>query len=375
MERIGAAAGHVGRNHLEEGNTHPGAGGSVAEDADVVSPTTEVGYKHQRTPTLAQLRDNKDKSTCAWMRAAVATWPQPSNSKSRRDIHADEEDIPAACVEGTNATMKTWSTRRRTAISFAEFLCRTVLHDPEEPPPTQGQLDHRVRRVFRCMTPGTRSYLTLYLEARRRGYPVAGSSVPITVLTLEVYASALVFLFSEAMMDGTAGGSKIVPDCEQRGSEWKKKGAAEQIEEAKVREEPGVMIGIAMHTHVVKRYKGAAEKHARVNGEQSVTSAPVLMAMMRRSYATLVMAYLPGSSVAAGVSATVGQNGGAASGSASQAQSQVPSSLTRWDFIVYCLYACAWRTLARPLSLINMKHKDVFLPDLSLPRNQEFMNM
>lgn len=46
VERTGAAAGHVGRNHLEEGNTHPEAGGSVAEDADVVSPTIEVGHKH-----------------------------------------------------------------------------------------------------------------------------------------------------------------------------------------------------------------------------------------------------------------------------------------------------------------------------------------
>eukprot|EP00170_Pyropia_yezoensis_P002454 contig_10277_g2458 len=177
------------------------------------------------------------------------------------------------------------------------------------------------------------------------------------------------------MMDGTAEGSKIVPDCEQRGSEWKKKGAAEQIEEAKVREEPGVMIGNPMHTDIVKRYKGAAEKHARVNGEQSVTFAPVTTAIMRRLYATLVMAYLPRPSVAAGVSATVGQNGGAASGSASSGQSQVPSSLARLDFIVYCLYAFAWTTLARPLSLINMKHKDVSLLDLSLPRNQEFMNL
>lgn len=284
------------------------------------------------------------------------------------------EDITAACVKGTNATLKTWSTRRRTAIAFADFLSRTVCRDRSEPPPTQGQLDHRVRRAFLCMTPDTRSYITLFLEARQHGYPVAGSSSPITVLTLEDYSSALVFLFGEALMEGTTGGPKVVPDCEQRNSKWKQKGVAERAEEAKIREQPGSMIGNPMHTDVVKRYKSAAEKDARVNGEQSVTSAPVTAAMMHRLYATLVMSYLPGHGVPAGCTPPTGPDVAPPPGSATPAEKAVPSSLAKCDFIVYCLYAFAWMTLARPLSLISMKHKDVSLPDLSLPRNQEFMN-
>lgn len=351
-----------------------GAPPSFMPAAGTGDNTIEMGYNHQRPPTLAQLRVNKNKSTCAWMRAAVATWPQASNSKTRRDIDADEEEITAACVEGTNATVKTWATRRRTAISFADFLSRTVCRDPHEPPPTQGELDRRVQRVFRCMTPDTRSYITLFLEARRRGYPVAGSSAPITVLTLEDYSSALVFLFGEALMEGTCGGPKIVPDCEQRHSEWKQKGVAERAEESKVREQPGTMIGNPMHTDVVKRYKSAAEKDARVNGEQSVTSAPVTMAMMHRLYATLVMSYLPGAGAAAG-STTPTDAAGAAPGTGPPERAEVPSSLAKCDFIVYCLYAFAWTTLARPFSLISMKHKDVSLPDLGLPQNQSFMNM
>lgn len=368
-----------------EGRTQPADALSAAYEPSIGRVTTggratgpatiEVGYKHHRPPTLAQLRLNKDKSTCMWMRAVVATWPQPSNSKGRRDIDADEEEITAACVEGTNATLKTWSTRRRTAIAFADFLCRTVCRDPSEPPPTQGQLDYRVRRAFLCMTPDTRSYITLFLEARRRGYPVAGSTAPITVLTLEDYSSALVFLFGEALMEGTTGGPKVVPDCEQRNSEWKQKGVAEKADEAKIRERPGSMIGNPMHTDVVKRYKSAAEKDARVNGEQSVTSAPVTAAMMQRLYATLVMSYLPGHGGTVSSTPPNGLDGATPPGAAAPAESAVPSSLAKCDFIVYCLYAFAWMTLARPLSLISMKHKDISLPDLGLPRNQEFMNM
>lgn len=365
------------------GNAQPGRsdgedGGSRGARASVNGlgrTAIEMGYRHQRPPTLAQLRVNTDKSTCAWMRAAVATWPQATNSKTRRDIDADEEEITAACLEGTNATVKTWATRRRTAICFADFLCRTVCRDPREPPPTQGELDRRVRRVFRCMTPDTRSYITLFLEARRRGYPVAGSSLPITVLTLEDYSSALVFLFGEALMEGTSGGPKIVPDCEQRNSEWKQKGVAEKSEEAKVRQQPGTMMGNPMHTDVVKRYKSAAEKDARVHGEQSVTSAPVTAAMMQRLYATLVMSYLPGARTASGSTSPTDASSAAPCGTARPSRTEVPSSLAKCDFIVYCLYAFAWTTLARPFSLISMKHRDVSLPDLSLPRNQSFMNM
>lgn len=352
-----------------------GAEGIFNAGSAEVRSGIEIGYKHQRPPTLAQLCLNTDTSTCAWMRAVVATWPQPSNSKSRRDIDADEQDIAAAFVEGTNATVKTWGTHRRTAICFADFLCRTVCRDPKEAPPTQGELDHRVRRAFRCMTPDTRSYTTQLLEARRRDYPLAGSSAPITVLTLEDYSSALVLLFGEALLEGTSGGVKIVPDCERRNSEWKRKGVAEKTEEAKIRQDPGTMMGNPMHTDVVKKYKSAAEKDARINGEQSVTSAPVTMAMMRRLYATLVMAYLPGPGATASSTLGTGIAGAAASESAAHVRTPVPSFLPRFDFILYCLYAFAWTTLARPLSLISMKHRDVSLPDFGLPRNQEFMNM
>lgn len=175
-------------------------------------------------------------------------------------------------------------------------------------------------------------------------------------------------------MEGTTGGPKVVPDCEQRNSKWKQKGVAERAEEAKIREQPGSMIGNPMHTDVVKRYKSAAEKDARVNGEQSVTSAPVTAAMMHRLYATLVMSYLPGHGVPAGCPPPTGPDVAPPPGSATPADKAVPSSLAKCDFIVYCLYAFAWMTLARPLSLISMKHKDVSLPDMSLPRNQEFMN-
>eukprot|EP00170_Pyropia_yezoensis_P001561 contig_6809_g1565 len=225
------------------------------------------------------------------------------------------------------------------------------------------------------MTPDTRSYTTQLLEARRRGYPVAGSSAPITVLTLEDYSSALVLLFGEALLEGTSGGVKIVPDCERRNSEWKRKGVAEKTEEAKIRQDPGTMMGNPMHTDVVKKYKSAAEKDARINGEQSVTSAPVTMAMMRRLYATLVMAYLPGPGATASSTLGTGIDGAAASESAAHVRTPVPSFLPRFDFILYCLYAFAWTTLARPLSLISMKHRDVSLPDFGLPRNQEFMNI
>ncbi|KAK1857424.1 hypothetical protein I4F81_000042 [Pyropia yezoensis] len=267
--------------------------------------------------------------------------PQPMNDDTRRGRR--EVDLDGAGAEGIfNA-------------GSAEVRSGIEIGYKHQRPPTLAQL---------CLNTDTST-----------GYPVAGSSAPITVLTLEDYSSALVLLFGEALLEGTSGGVKIVPDCERRNSEWKRKGVAEKTEEAKIRQDPGTMMGNPMHTDVVKKYKSAAEKDARINGEQSVTSAPVTMAMMRRLYATLVMAYLPGPGATASSTLGTGIDGAAASESAAHVRTPVPSFLPRFDFILYCLYAFAWTTLARPLSLISMKHRDVSLPDFGLPRNQEFMNI
>lgn len=353
----------------------------VAEPRSGIEP----GFKHKRMPTLALLRNNKDKFESAWMARVTATWPQAPTSKTRRTAEIEDETSTPASLDGTAVTLKTWSTRCRTARCFAAFLGRTICLVDGEPTPTQKERDRRVRRVFQCLNPDTRFYLSAFLEARRRGYAVAGSTMPITVLTLEDYSSALVFLFGEALEEGTTDGPKLVPGCQERASEWRAKGAAELEAEALIREDPGTMIGNPMHTDALKRYKTAAEKDARLNGEQSVTSAPVTSDMVKRLYAELVMKYLPGASPGGGGGAIASGGGGPETGaprdggtralpSAGGAPSPVdnhrlPSTLAKCDFVVYCLYAFAWVTLARPLSLISMCHGDMSLPDLRLPIN------
>lgn len=213
--------------------------------------------------------------------------------------------------------------------------------------------------------PDVRFYITAFLEARRRGYPVAESNVPITVLTLEDYMSALDFLFREALVSGTTDRDKIMPDGQERTSKWKKKEGAEFKAKKLLRQSPGTITGNPMHNDAVKRYKSAAEKDARQHGERSVTSAPVTWSMVQRLYTTFVMFYLPGN----GVNTPLVPACESVTGT-----ERPPSSLAKCDFIMISLYALAWITLARPFSLLSMSHEDVSQLDLRLPENQRSFN-
>jgi len=45
------------------------------------------------------------------------------------------------------------------------------------------------------------------------------------------------------------------------------------------------------------------------------------------------------------------------------------------DFLVYVFYAFAFITIARPITLINLKFKEFSFPDLSVADNDIFFNL
>eukprot|EP00170_Pyropia_yezoensis_P001865 contig_7968_g1869 len=49
-------------------------------------------------------------------------------------------------------------------------------------------------------------------------------------------------------------------------------------------------------------------------------------------------------------------------------------SARQTDFLAYAFYAFLFKTLARPLTLINLKYKDITLPDTLVPANEHFFN-
>lgn len=241
----------------------------------------EPAFKNGKMPTLAQLRLSRGKEKYASMIRWTAMWPLCSTGKIKRQVDGYDMEITASCLQGTNATYKTWATESAKGSHSPILCCAQFVW-------SQVSWHHHSRSLTVVLTSSspvsrlTRFYITSFVEARRRGYPVAESNVPITVLTLEDFMSALDFLFREALVRGTTDGDKILPECQERTSKWKKKEGAEFKAKKLLLESPGTITGNPMHNDAVKRYNSAAEKDARQHGERSVTSAPVKWSMVQR---------------------------------------------------------------------------------------------
>jgi len=378
----------------------------------------EPAFEFVVIPTADELKDVIDAFVSPYMMEITSTWPQPVSSrlqKRMKTIGKKSAGARKGVLRGSNATMKTWSSRIRTACAFANFVGRTVCIDKTKPRPDEAEIDRGVRKFFRCMNQYTKLVITTFLECRRRGYAVAGGGRRLSATSLKDYTSGLAFLFAEAKVHGARGTVGVVPDCCERTSPWQPKGVAELQEEKKVRADPGTYTGNPMATADVRDFRGATNKEARHGGETQLSSAPVTEAMMERWFGVLVRDHLPAtdavgarvsvvSALNAMVSSAVSGVSGAASVGAAEADkttsdarkaavqteetdegehssgdmcdtpSFTPPSNALSDFLVYVFYVFVFITVARPITLIDLMWKDISWPDMNVAENQQFFN-
>jgi len=432
---------------------------SVTPPVAVVSLSAPVGvepaFEFSIVPPVEELKDTSDVFVSQYMLGVVSTWPQPIVSRKRKAMNkAGKECVGArrGADRGTNATMKTWSSRIRTACAFANFVGSTVCRHEGRTRPTDEETDRGVRKFFRCLTAYTKLVVTTFLECRRRGYRVAGGGRALSATSLKDYSSGLTFLFAEAKEDGMRGVTAVVPDCCERTSPWQPKGVAELVAERRVRADPGGFTGNPMATADVRDFRGATNKEARHDGETQLSGGAVTTEMMDRLYDEMVRAHAPPprkgqSSASNAVEALIsgmdnaasrraaqsrllaGASGGASAAETAAARSGFHSALggpssshaagaganrgsrdeagseaveaqdmdgesstgeeeagglpalfkapsnALADFLVYVFYAFAFITIARPITLINLKFKDFSFPDLSVAENEMFFNL
>ena len=367
------------------------------DEANVRTEEIEPRFEFVVVPSADQLKDVSDPFVSQYMMAITSEWPQPTTSRLRKRLNTLGKESAGArrgTTRGSNATMKTWSSRIRTACAFANFVGRTVCIDPAKPRPIDDEIDRGVRKFFRCLSPYTKLVITTFLECRRRGYPVSGGGRSLSATSLKDYSSGLSFLFAEAKVDGPRGVVPVVVDCCERTSPWQPKGIAELREEEKVRADPGSFTGNPMATADVRDFRGATNKEARHDGETQLSSAPVTESMMQRFFDTMIRSHHPTigedgervslvSSLKAMVaSSVIGVSGTTSAGSAaprnsipaaarvsaeeepssddeSDTPSFTPPSNALADFLVYVFYVFAFMTVARPITLINLKFKDI----------------
>jgi len=166
-----------------------------------------------------------------------------------------------------------------------------------------------------------------------------------------------------------------------------------------------------MATAYVRDFRGATNKEARHDGETQLSSAPVTDAMMERFFGCLIRAHQPAMSASGGrisleeplaamVSSAVSEIdvGGTAgvvkavpsadglnpapqneldepsSSDESDTPCFTPPSNALADFLVYVFYVFAFITVARPVTLINLKFKEISWPDMNVAENQAFFN-
>lgn len=215
---------------------------------------------------------------------------------------------------------------------------------------------------------------------------MASGSGPAKEKTIKAYAAGLTHLFTRARVNGTTG-TRVVPDCIGVKAPWQVKGLAEREKGAKeVRPDGGLFMGNPMHTNQVRSHKHSAEREARQAGEHSTTRGDVTPAMMQRLKDTLVSCHMAGdkmpspspddqyAAAAPGTAASERQPGQQATPHMPAPDAAASRMVVEPDFLSYIFYAFLFVTLARPVYLLNFKHKDVSLLYPLVVVNEQFLH-
>lgn len=349
----------------------------------------EPAFAFVLLPLPEKLKDNVDTYHSLFTELIVRTWPQAVVTKTSRKANAAGYCCAGArprSAKGTDAVLKTWASRIHTAIRFANLVGRTVCITADGPRPSDAEVDRGVAKFFAYLNPSTLYVINRFLDARRLGYEVASGSGPAKEKTIKAYAAGLTHLFTRARVNGTTG-TRVVPDCIGVKAPWQVKGLAEREKGAKeVRPDGGLFMGNPMHTNQVKSHKHSAEREARQAGEHSTTRGDVTPAMMQRLKDTLVSCHMAGdkmpspspddqyAAAAPGTAASERQPGQQATPHMPAPDAAASRMVVEPDFLSYIFYAFLFVTLARPVYLLNFKHKDVSLLYPLVVVNEQFLH-
>lgn len=373
-----------GRSETADG--HPAA----AVRGSAPSLPLEPVFEFSALPSLAQLKHNKDPFTSTFMELIVRIWPQAPVTKTSRRANAVGADCIGArprSAKGTDADVKTWASRIHTAVLFANFIGRTICIPVRGQRPSDAEIDRGVAKFFAFLNPFTQEFINLFLDARRRGYAVAGGGQPLKEKTVRAYSAGLKHLFTRARMSGTTG-PRVVPDCIGAMAPWQKKGLPElEKEQREVRADAGLYIGNPMQTEEVRDHKSSAEREARQAGQHTTTSGNMTPSILLQLHNDLIATHMPADK-------SISRNGAESAvcppvaGAQNEQQQQaapaapvVPApaagtsrSTLETNFLAFFFYAFLFVRLARPVTLLNLLYEDITLPNPLVAANAQFLN-
>ena len=247
---------------------------------------------------------------------------------------------------------KKWIHSHRIYHLLADFLGNAVVL------PAAGDndvdVDTEVFKLLSCLNESTPLYLRAFLESRRLGHAVSGGTRTVQMCTVVNDMKPLGHLFARVRLPLRLGGGKVCPDCSSRGDEFRAKSSANiAAEQGRVR---GTHCGNPMRDLYVNDFRKDGLANARAEGERPCSNAAVTELIMCALYRFLVLRHVP-----------------LAAPSRQALRTATEISDIKSDFLRYCVYAFSFMTLARPVTTLNLRHKDILTPQVRWPVNSAFL--
>lgn len=289
----------------------------------------------------------------AIMAGYIATWPK---IVQRATLDGSSNGDGQMLAEDESS----WRRYRAYSQSLANFIGRVWLLNTDQY--AQDVRDRHVMATIANLDESTPHLVAAFLESRRHGHQCArGSGSKVSVSTLQDATTGLSFLFARARSEGEQQGFSLAPSSAGRLQEYEEKAAGDQLAEAAGGGAWATWKGNPLRSSVVSRFIRALNKTARAMGEEARQQAPVMPEIMKMLYDNMVLQHMMGSA------ATVTPNGGAIP------PSGLRDSTLCHDYIEYSCYSFCFVTMARPGTVLEMRHKDVTQPSNRIASNMDFL--
>ncbi|OSX70324.1 hypothetical protein BU14_0785s0001 [Porphyra umbilicalis] len=184
-------------------------------------------------------------------------------------------------------------------------------------------------------------------------------------------------MFALSRLRGTKG-VRVVPGFIRPSSPWHEKVKLEIEREAEnVRADPGAFIGNPMATEDINNLKAAAKKDARRNGQHPATSRNASPDTLHKLYTALLVNEVGGSAPVTAplrVATDAVLSDGDANCPPPPENDGPLASILKTNSVAYVFFAFLFVTLARPVTMINMRFMDIVPPDLLDAENLDFPN-
>ena len=264
----------------------------------------------------------------------------------------DPEAASKMTKEGGKAAK--WKHSHRLFAFLADFLGNmVVLPAARAAKKTDINVDAEVFKLLSCLTESTPLYLRAFFESRRLGHAASGGTTALKMRTVSNDMKPIGHLFARARLPARLGGGTVCPDCSAGGEEFRAKSSSTVVaEQGQTR---GTHRGNPMRDLYIKDFQKDGLVNARAAGERPRSNAAVTPLLMRALSRSLVMRHVP-----------VGRP------STLIARTCTNISDIKGDFLRYCVYAFSFMTLARPITTLNLRQKDILPPPRLSPHDSAF---